>query len=315
MLNEDGTVTVLKSGTDMGQGNDTVTRIFLAEALQIDIDKINVAQVDTLYTPYEKSATGSRLTFHMGRVLIQAAEDIHRQLKKLMSEKWKCPAEEIIIENGVIIGHDKHYQPLELKINDLGSSRVLIEQDPIIGVGSYNTVHIWDKPNKETGKSDRVSVIWFYTCQAAQVLVDPKTGHVTIERMAAAHDVGKAISLDSIQGQIEGGVLQGIGHTLYEALEWDKDGRLMNGNMADYKVPTAQEAGYDLKIALIEKPHPEGPYGAKGIGELCLCGVAGAVGNAIFDATGVRVNKIPFKPDQVYLALKEAGVTGGTALC
>jgi carbon-monoxide dehydrogenase large subunit len=171
-------------------------------------------------------------------------------------------------------------------------------------------VHIWDKPNKETGKSDRVSIIWFYTCQAAQVLVDPKTGHVQVERVAAAHDVGKAISLDSIQGQIEGGVLQGIGHTLYESLEWDKEGHLLNGNMADYKVPTAQEAGYDLGIALVEKPHPEGPYGAKGIGELCLCGIAGAIGNAIFDATGVRVGKIPFKPDQVYLALKNAGVTG-----
>lgn len=312
-LNEDGTATLLKSGTDMGQGNDVVSRIFLAEALQLDINKIDAAPVDTLYTPYEKSATGSRLTFHMGRVLIKAAEDIHNQLKRLLSTKWQCPVEDITIEDGIIRGHDKQWQPMELSMEDLGKSRVLIEQDPIIGVGSYNTVHIWDKPDKETGKSERVSVIWFYTCQAAQVLVDPKTGHVEIERVSAAHDVGKAISLDSIQGQIEGGVLQGIGHALYESLEWDEQGRLMNGNMVDYKVPTVQEAGYDLQIALIERPHPEGPYGAKGIGELCLCGIAGAIGNAIFDATGVRVNKIPFKPDQVYLALKQAGVAGGEA--
>ena len=311
MLNEDGTVTILKSGTDMGQGNDVVARILLAEALQLDINKIEVTPVDTLYTPYEKSATGSRLTFHMGRVIIKAAEDIHNQLKRLMSTTWECSTEDITIKDGVIRGHNKQWQPMELAMDDLGKARVLIEQDPIIGVGSYNTVHIWDKPDKETGKSKRVSVIWFYTCQAVQLLVDPKTGHIQVERVSAAHDVGRAISLDSIQGQIEGGVLQGIGHTLYESLEWDENGRLLNGNLADYKVPTVAEAGYDLQIVLIENPHPEGPYGAKGIGELCLCGVAGAIGNAIYDATGVRMNKIPFKPDDVFLALKNANAEGG----
>ena len=314
-LNEDGTATILKSGTDLGQGNDITSRIFLAEALQMDINKIDVAPVDTLYTPYEKSTTGSRLTFHMGRVIIQAAQDIHRQLKVLCAAKWGCSVDDITIEDGIIRGHNKHYEPMSIAMNDLGKSRLLIEQDPIISVGSYNTVHIWDKPDKKTGRSERISVIWFYTCQAAQILVDPKTGLIEVEKVAAAHDVGKAISLDSIQGQIEGGVLQGIGHTLYEALEWDEEGRLMNGNLADFKVPTAQDTGYKLDIALVEVPHPEGPYGAKGVGELCVCGIAGAIGNALYDATGVRLNKIPFKPDEVYLALKQASLTRGDATC
>ena len=130
-------------------------------------------------------------------------------------------------------------------MNELGKARVLIEQDPIIGTSAYNTVHIWHKPDKNTGKSERISVMWFYTCQCVQLLVDPKTGHVQVEKVVAVHDVGQAINNDSIKGNIEGGVLQGLGHTLYESLEWDSEGHMMNPNMADYKVPTAKEAGYE----------------------------------------------------------------------
>lgn len=305
-LNEDGSVDLLKSGTDMGQGNNSVACIFFAEAMQIDIKKVNVAQVDTLYTPYEKSATGSRLTFHMGRVLIEAAQSIHEQLKRRMGNHWGCPAQDIVIEHGIIKGHGKDGNPTELAINDLGKARVLIEQDPIIGVAAHNTVDIWDKPDRETGRSSRVSVLWFWTAHAAQVLVDPKTGSVEVEKYSAAHDVGQVINEDSVRGQIEGGIIQGLGHTLLEELEWNDKGEMMNPNMADFKVPTAKDAGFPMNITLVEVPHPEGPYGAKGIGECCVTGVPGAVGNAIFDATGVRMTKIPLKPDQVYLALKEA---------
>jgi len=305
-LNEDGSVDLLKSGTDMGQGNNSVACIFFAEAMQIDINKVNVAQVDTLYTPYEKSATGSRLTFHMGRVLIEAAEDIHRQLKKRMGNHWRCSPEDIKIEGGIIIGRDEEGHKQELPINDLGKAKVLIEQDPIIGVATHNTVDIWDKPDRETGRSSRVSVIWFWTAHAAQVLVDPKTGQVEVEKFSAAHDVGQIINEDSVRGQIEGGIVQGLGHAMLEELEWNEKGRLMNPNMADFKVPTVKDADFPMNVSLVEVPHPEGPYGAKGIGECCVTGVPGSIGNAIFDATGVRITKIPMKPDQVYLALKEA---------
>lgn len=304
-LNEDGTVDLLKSGTDMGQGNNSVACIFFAEAMQIDIKKINVAPVDTLYTPYEKSATGSRLTFHMGRVLIEAAESIHKQLKKRMGNHWGCPVDDIMIEHGIIKGHDKEGNPTELAINDLGKARVLIEQDPIIGVAAHNTVDIWDKPDRDTGRSSRVSVLWFWTAHAAQILVDPKTGEIEIEKFSAAHDVGQVINEDSVRGQIEGGIVQGMGHALFEELEWNDEGVLMNPNMADFKVPTAKDVGFPMNISLVEVPHPEGPYGAKGIGECCVTGVPGAIGNALFDAAGVRVTKIPMKPDQVYLAMKE----------
>jgi len=305
-MNEDGTVTILKSGTDMGQGNDLITMQFFAEELGIDIGKLNVAPVDTLYTPYEKSATGSRLTFHMGRVLIEAAKDIKRQLANLMSKKWGCAAEDIAIVNGVIHGTDKNGKDVELAINDLGKSKVMNEQDPIIGYAMHNTVDIWDPPDKETGNSKRVSVLWFWASGAAQVLVDPKTGKIEVEKYAAAHDVGQVINSDALLGQYEGGVLQGMGHTFFEELKYDEKGYLLNGNMTDFKVPTVKDAGFELLPAFIENPHPEGPYGAKGIGECTLTPVPEAIGNAVFDATGVRLHKIPMTADDMYLALKYA---------
>ena len=304
-LNEDGTVDLLKSGTDMGQGNNSVAAIFLAEELQMDISKINVAQVDTLYTPYEKSATGSRLTFHMGRVLIEAAMDIHRQLRKRMADHWGCLEEYVTIENGIIHGVGRNGEPVELSMNELGKARVLIEQDPIIGVASHNTVDIWDKPDNETGQSSRVSVLWMWGANAAQVLVDPKTGKIEVENFAASHDVGQVINEDSLMGQVEGGVLQAIGHTLYEQLEWNDKGEIMNANLADFKIPTMKDAGFPLHIKFVEVPHPEGPYGAKGIGECPVISVASAIGNAVTDATGVRIHTIPIKPDHMYLALKQ----------
>jgi CO/xanthine dehydrogenase Mo-binding subunit len=303
-LNEDGTVTVLKSGTEMGQGNDTITLQFFAEAFGIDINKVNVAQVDTLYTPYEKSATGSRLTFHMGRALIGAAEDMHNQLKELMSKKWKCPVEEINIVNGVIYGHDKEGKELTLKIDDLGKSKVLNEQAPIIGRAAHTSSDVWEKPDPKTGQTGRAADQWFWCAHASQVLVDPKTGKIIVEKYAGVHDVGQVINKDTCTGQVEGGVLMGLGHTLLEEYMYDKNGKLLNGNMADFKVPTAKDAGYELKVGLVEHAHPDGPYGAKGIGEVPITAVPPAIGNAILDATNVRMTKIPIKADDMYLALK-----------
>ncbi|MHB1394085.1 MAG: xanthine dehydrogenase family protein molybdopterin-binding subunit [Clostridia bacterium] len=305
-LNEDGTVTILKSGTDMGQGNDTITLQFFAEAFGISMDKVNVAQVDTLYTPYEKSATGSRLTFHMGRALIGAAHDMHQQLAELMSKKWECPVEHINIIDGVIYGHDKDGKEMTLAINDLGKSKVLNEQPPVIGRAAHSSAEIFVKPDKVTGQTTRVADQWFWCAHACQVAVDPKTGAIEIEKYAAAHDVGQVINKDTCTGQVEGGVAMGLGHALLEELMYDGQGKLLNGNMADFKVYTAKDTGYELKVSLVEHAHPEGPYGAKGIGEVPTTAVPPAVGNAIADATGIRMTSIPIKADSLYIAIKAA---------
>ncbi len=305
-LNEDGTVTILKGGTDMGQGNDIISLQIFAEAFGIDIDKVNVAQVDTLYAPYEKSATGSRLTFHVGRSLIEAAQDMHIQLVELMSKNWKCPGEDIKIMDGVIYGHDKDGKELTLSINDLGKSKVLSEQPPIIGRSAHSSIDVWEKPDKVTGQTRRAADQWFWCAHACQVLVDPRTGKIEVEKYVASHDVGQVINEDTCTGQVEGGVLMGLGHSLLEELMYDQDGRLLNGNMVDFKVPTAKDAGFDLKVSLVEHAHPDGPFGAKGIGEVPITACPPAVGNAVADAVKIRMNKIPIKADDMYLAIKAA---------
>jgi len=305
-LNEDGTVTILKGGTDMGQGQDMIARQIFAEAFGIDIEKVSNAQVDTLYAPYEKSATGSRLTFHVGRSLVEAAQDMHRQLAELMSKKWKCPVEDIKIENGFIYGHDKDGQQLSLSLNDLGKSKVLSEQPPIIGTSAHSSMEVFVKPDPKTGQTSRVADQWFWAAHTCQVLVDPKTGQIEIEKFVASHDVGQVINMDTAKGQVEGGVVMGLGHTLLEEMLYSEDGILLNGNMADFKVPTAKDAGFDLTVHFVEHAHPEGPYGAKGLGECPTVPVAAAVGNAIKDATRVRMTKIPIRADDMYLALKSA---------
>lgn len=305
-LNEDGTITILKSGTDMGQGNDTVTAQFFAEAFQIDISKVDVAQVDTLYTPYEKSATGSRLTFHMGRALIEAAEDMQKQIAKIIGKVWGCPAEDIQFIDGVIYGHDKDGNEKVQPINDLGKSKILNEKPPVIGKGSHNSEDVFVKPDKATGQTPRVADQWFYTAHACQIAVDPKTGKLEIEKFAVVHDVGQVVNEDTCRGQLEGGFLMAMGHSLLEEMMYDENGKLLNGNMADFKVPTAKDAGINLTPCFVEEAHPEGPYGAKGVGECIINTVAPAIGNAIMDAINIRMNKIPIKADDIYLALKAA---------
>jgi len=305
-LNEDGTVTIIKGGTEMGQGNDIIALQIFAEAFGIDINKVSNSQVDTLYAPYEKSATGSRLTFHVGRSLIEAAKDMHLQLAELLSKKWKCPVEDIKVVDGVIYGHDKDGKEQTLMINDLGKSKVLSEQPPIIGRSAHSSMDVWDKPDKVTGQSKRCADQWFYAAHACQVLVDPMTGKIEIEKYVAVHDVGQVINEDTAKGQVEGGVIMGLGHTLLEEMMYAADGKLLNGNMVDFKVPTAKDAGFDLTAAFVEHAHPDGPYGAKGLGEVPITPVPPAIGNAIIDATGIRMTKIPIKADDMYLAIKAA---------
>jgi len=265
-LNGDGTVTVLQSGTEMGQGATTVIPQMVAEAFGIPVDKIMIVPVDTMYTPYEKTTTSSRLTFHVGNAALKAVQDMNEQLKHLASIAWKIDADQIRIHNGLITAKDAKGAEKSISIEDIGNSGILKEQDPVVGHGSYSTSDIFDPPDKATHQSKRPTIMWFFGAQAAEVEVDPETGKVEVLKVTAAHDVGKAINPLGCYQQIEGGIVMGMGNALLEEMVHEK-GILKNGNMVDYKIPTSKDAGLEIKISLVENPHPEGPYGAKGLGE------------------------------------------------
>ncbi len=301
-MNDDGTLTLLSASREMGQGVMTVLPQIAAAALSMDVEKIHMAPVDTAFTPYDKTTTSSRSTFHGGNAVLAAAEDIKRQLCILAAKKWGVSVEEVEFADGFI----RHKTDLtrSININAVKSSGILKEQPPVVATGSYGTSDIFDPPDPDTHASKRPTVMWMMGAQAAEVEVDPKTGRTKIIKIGAAHDVGKAINPLGCLQQIEGALVMGAGHALTEEMIYE-DGILKNGNLVDYKVPTFMDADFETEVVLVEQAHPEGPYGVKGIGEPGVAPTAPAIASAIGAACGKTFHSIPIKPEHILLA-KEA---------
>lgn len=301
-LNEDGTVTVLQSGMELGQGLETVIAQIVAEEMGVSVDKVSLSPVDTAFTPYEKSTTSSRCTMHVGNAARFAIREIKEQLRVLAGEAWGVPAEAVEVEEGLI--KEKGGAGRSIAMEALAASKILKDRPPVVGHGSYSTADIWDPPDPETRQSQRATVYWMYGAQAAEVEVDTETGEVRVLKIAAAHDVGRAINPANCQQQIEGAVMMGLGHVLWEEMLFDPEGRVRNANLVDYKVPTAMDSDISVSVTLVETNHPEGPFGAKGIGEPGLCPTAPAVGNAVFDAIGKQITDLPVTPEKILAALQ-----------
>ena len=174
-----------------------------------------------------------------------------------------------------------------------------------MGYGSYETTNIWHKPDLETYQTERLTAMWFFGANSAEVEIDPDTGKIRVVKVVAAHDIGKALNPLGCLQQVEGGVIMGIGNTLLEEFI-HKDGYLMNGNMVDFKIPTSMDSDVDIQMRLVESsPHPEGPYGAKGIGEPAMCATQSAVASAVAHALGVPVTKIPIKGEHILAACRK----------
>lgn len=308
-LNEDGSVTVLQGGMELGQGVNTVIAQIVAEELGISVNKVSLAPVDTAFTPYDKTTTSSRLTFHIGNAVLQAARDIKEQLKVLAARAWHVPPERVVVKDGLILEQTTNGTGRVIPLEQISKSGILKEQPPVIGHGSYSTSDIFDPPDVETRQSSRPTVFWMYGAQAAEVEVDPETGQVKVLKISAAHDVGRAINPDACRQQIEGAIIMGLGHTLLEEMILEH-GIVKNASMVDYKIPTAADATVETVVSLIESNHPEGPFGAKGIGEPGLAPTAAAIGNAVNNALGARLNSLPLKPENILAALKSKGRMG-----
>lgn len=294
-LNEDGSATAYVGTADMGQGSDTVMAQIVSEELRIPIDQVAVVHSDTDHTLYDLSTSSSRSTFHMGRALQLAAEDIRKQLACMAAPLFKVGADEIVFDNQEVRPADG--SAAGLSYNALLLKHFGMKGGNLIGKGTLKT------SSKQENGEPLTSAFWFAGAASAEVEVDCETGQVRLLRYATAADVGKALNPFFCEQQLRGGAITGIGQALTEELVY-KDGLLINPNFLDYNLPRFLDIPKEIITILVERPHPTGPYGAKGLGETALVPAPPAIANAIEDAIGVRITDLPITPEKVFMALK-----------
>ena len=300
-VNGDGTVTLITSVTDIGTGTYTVFSQIIAEMLGIPLGNVYIAQPNTEVAPYDTGSLASRTTYDSGNAIRLAAQDVINQLVQLAETEFGCEPGEVTWDSGKATLRNNPKR--SLSIYDLIRIALYAHNGPVVGQGSWLSSSTWKKDNAKKSGITAPGTFGFGT-HVAIVEVDPETGKTRILNYTAAHDVGRVINPIGLEGQVEGGVAQGIGFALYENMIVE-DGTLVNPNFTDYHLPTIFEIP-GIDIVFDEEPDVSGPFGAKGIGEPPIIPVAAAIANAIFNATGVQVKQLPINQERLYFALKEA---------
>jgi len=300
-FNEDGSAQVLVGASEIGQGMCVVLSQIAAEELGIPVGSVGITCADTGATPYDRGTFSSRVTFYTGMAVKKAAEDAKKQLLEMASRMAEIPQSDLAVENQCVVSTKQPEFSLPYrKVLEQAHNR----EKPILGRGWYGGKGDYPSlPHKAQGKEYVPG--WKYAAQAVEVEIDEETGMIKAKRIASAHDVGTALNPMSVRGQITGGVVMGLGYALHERLQFE-DGRVINPSFMDYKLPSAEQIPEIVSIT-VEVPLPEGPYGAKGIGELAVVGIAPAIGNAIYDALKVRIKELPLFPERVLAAIESGG--------
>ncbi len=303
-LNEDGSAHLLVSAQDIGQGSDTIMTQIAAEVLSISPEKITIKTGDTDHTPYEWQTVASRITYSAGRAVMEAAKDAKDQLLELSQIKLGIYKRDLELKDGYVVS--KIYPDKKVAIADLAIGLNFDDgsaiHGPIIGRGSFIPPNIRNA-DKKTGLGDHPVVFWTYGVQGVEVEVDLETGQTKVLTVASCFDVGKVMNPQLLEGQIEGAIVQGMGTALFEELML-KDGKVMNPSFVDYKIPTADDMP-EMIIKFVENPEETGPFGARGVAEPAMVPSAPAIANAIYDATGIRLNTMPLTAEKVLTAIKE----------
>lgn len=287
----DASVTVLASTVEMGQGARTVLAQIAAEVLAVPLQRITVAIPDTAVTPYDQTTSSSRSTTMMGRAVQEAAEDVRDQLLHIAGHRLGVAPGRLHVADEAVVSAEHRLPYLEL----LGE-RFGMGGGELIGRGVM-------APGRSAAPLGGSTPFWEMAVGAATVSVDADTGAVVVEEYVSVADVGRCINPQQCEGQDEGAVMQGIGHTLLEEMEYEA-GYLLNANLAAYRVPRADDVPPRLHCRFVENADGAGPFGAKGAGEGSLIPVSPAVGNALARLTGVRFRELPLTPERVWRALQ-----------
>ncbi|MDH3443744.1 MAG: molybdopterin-dependent oxidoreductase, partial [Deltaproteobacteria bacterium] len=301
-LNADGSATLLTSSVEMGQGAQTSLAQIVAEELGLSFAKVSVSLPDTDLTPYDKSTTSSRTTFHMGQAALKAAREIRRQILDVGSQKLEARVEDLELRDGML--QVKGVPEKHMTLSEIFKARFGSPAGSLFGGHCFQTQ---GGLNPKTGKG-KAAAFWFFSACAVEVEVDIETGKTRVLRAITAVDVGKAIHPRQCALQNEGSLLAGMGSALFEEMRYEK-GQPVNGHFLEYMLPSLEDHPQEFQSVLVETPHPEGPHGAKGVGEAALPPVAPAIGNAIANALGgARIRDLPLKPEKIVAALRAGGI-------
>ena len=299
-LDRQGGVCVMCGSTDIGQGSDSILAYIVAEVLGIDPFDIRVITADTDLTPVDLGSYSSRVTLMTGNAAIQAAERARELLVMAVAEKLGVPIENLSLAERRVFDVENP----EVGVS-FAEAVVLAESKfgTIGTVGSYTPPR---SPGKFKGSGVGPSPAYSYSAAVAEVDVNPDTGIVVVERVWIAHDIGRSINPMLVIGQVEGSVYMGLGEILMEEMVYRENRNVVHKfpSMLEYKSPTTMEM-CEVETYLIEDPDPNGPYGAKEVGQGPLLPVPPAVANAVYNAVGVRIDEVPITPEKVLRALKD----------
>ena len=299
-LDRQGGVCVMCGSTDIGQGSDSILAYIVAEILGIDPFDIRVVTADTDLTPVDLGSYSSRVTLMTGNAAIQAAERARELLVMAVAEKLGVPIENLSLAERRVF---------DVENPEVGVSfaeAVVLAESKFGTIGTVGSYSPPPSPGKFKGSGVGPSPAYSYSAAVAEVDVDPDTGIVVVERVWIAHDIGRSINPMLVMGQVEGSVYMGLGEILMEEMAYRENRNVVHKfpSMLEYKSPTTMEM-CDVKTYLIEDPDPNGPYGAKEVGQGPLLPVPPAVANAVYNAVGVRIDEVPITPEKVLRALKD----------
>jgi CO/xanthine dehydrogenase Mo-binding subunit len=290
-LNHDGTFTVTLGAIDI-TGTHTVLAMIAAEVLEQPVERIRVKLLPTDGAPYAGMSGGSKITYTVGLAVQAAAEDAKRQLLEIAANELEAAPEDLELVDGAIRVRGMPDRQITL--------REIAHLSMVFG-GKYAPVY-------GTGRSVVRQQSPGFNAQIAHVAVDPDTGEVEVLDLVAIQDVGRALNPALVEEQVHGGVGQGIGWALHEAMRWSENGQPLNPSFLDYDLPKASQLP-PIAVELVEVPSPIGPFGAKGVGEPPVVPTAAAIANAIADAIGVHLSELPITPERVLAALRDRAVS------
>ncbi len=297
-VDTEGGVTVYCGATDIGQGSDTVLGMMAAEKFGLPFETIHVVSGDTSLAPFDLGSFASRVTVAAGSAVCKAADNIIDKLLPVAAVQLGVRAEQLEAKRGMI---RSVFEPgKEIAFWDV-VSKYIDAHGPLTATGDYT-------PPRRTGKFKGANIghspTYGFSAQVTEVDVDLETGEVRVLRVTEAGDCGQPINPVSVEGQVEGSIMMGLGQALYEEVKVGRDGRLMNPSLHDYKIPTMADLP-ELNTTFVESYDPDSPYGAKEAGEGPIQPVIPAIFNAVYDAIGVRFTEMPITPERVLRALDE----------